>query len=337
MTRIDKSKFFNGKVNLHKVNFSGFIKDDPNVISTVNPLSLFFKGYTDDGDPIEFTIYGEAQGDLATGFGFAEIELGTSELSPLYCLSRFTFLGSISPDNLSLVGKGDLRNIYQLEGNISFNIDLKITNNLVDKQNTTINGFLQYKKPETTLSPTTMKRLPNALYNKASTETSIGRLLRAYDKEILRVKTRINMIEKDAVIDLARHTALVNNFAPYASGLPIRDMDIEDWRNAFKKISDIILLEDSSEMLKEAIRYFTDAEPTVIDMSQFRMKLGSSRLDRDCYAIDRDLRAFTVKVIVNNPHNKKFDKKILIAFLRLFAPLHIKIIMEFTDGELITL
>jgi hypothetical protein len=335
MTRIDKSKFLTGKLNLQKIDFSGTIKDETGIISTVNPLSLFFKGFTNQGDPIEITIYGEAQGDLVTGFGFAEIELDSSELSPLYCLSRFSILGSITNDRISLVGKGDLRNIYQLEGSIDFNVDLVADNNIIDKTNTTIKGFLQYKKPHNTLSPVTMKRLPNALYNKSSTETNINRLLRAYDKEILRVKTRIKMIESDAVIDLARHTALINNFSPLISGLSVRLFDIEDYRKVLKKVNDIILLDDTEDMLKEAVRFFTNSDPEIVNMTKFKMKLGSSRLNKDCYAIDRDLRAFTTKIIIKNPKNKNFNKKALIAFLKLFAPIHIKFIIQFEDGELV--
>jgi hypothetical protein len=337
MTKIDKTKFLKGKVNLQKINFSGSIKDDPTIISTVNPLSLFFKGFTETGDPLEFTIYGEAQGDLVVGFGFAEIELNTDDLSPSYCLSRFSVLGSITNDTISLIGQGDLRNIYQIEGSLDFNIVVTAQNNIIDKANTVISGFIQHKVPDTTLAPVTLKRLPNALYNKASGDSNIAKLLKAYDKEILRVKTRIKMINNDAVIDMARHTALISNFSVLASDLSPRLFDIEDYRNIFKKINDIVLLEDSEDMLKEAIRFFTDSEPQIIDLSQFKMKLGSSRLGRDTYAIDRDLRAFTVKAIVKNPLNKKFSKAGLIAFLRLFIPIHLKIILQFEDGQLVKL
>lgn len=337
MARIDKAKFLKGQSNLRKVDFSGLIKNEDGIISTVNPLSLFFKGYTAEGDPVEFTIYGEAQGDLVTGFGFAELELGVNESSPLFCLSRFSVLGSITNDRISLVGKGDLRNVFQIEGTVDFNIDLKAQNNIIDKTETNISGFIQYKKPDSILTPVTMKRLPNALYNKISPQTNIGKLLKSYDKEILRIRTRVKMIEGDAVIDLARHTALINNFSPLVPDLPVRIFDIEDYRKIFKKINDIILLEDSEDMLKEAVRFFTDAEPEVISMSKYRMKLGSNKLGRDCYAIDRDLRAFTTKIIIRNPKNKKFSKKGLVAFLRLFAPIHIKLILQFEDGELVNL
>jgi hypothetical protein len=236
-----------------------------------------------------------------------------------------------------LVGKGDLRNIYQLAGLINFNVDLNALNSIIDKENTTISGFLQYENPDTTLAPTTMKRLPNSLYNKHSTETNINKLLRAYDKEILRIRSRIKTIQTDTVIDLARHVALINNFSHLTPELSPKLFDPEDYRKTLKKINDVIMLEDSEDMLREAIRFFTDSEPEIIDLTKFKIQLGSSRIGKDTYAIDRDLLTFTSKVIVSNPKKKKLNKSAIVAFLQLFIPAHIKLILQFEDGEIINL
>jgi hypothetical protein len=339
MSELNKSKFIKGNLNLKKLNFSGTINndEDANIISTVNPLYLAFQATTEDGNLLEFTIYGEAQGDLVTGFGFAEIELNKDDLAPLYLLSRFTITGSATNDKISLVGKGDLRNIYQLAGLINFNVDLNAKNSIIDKENTTISGFLQYENPDTTLAPTTMKRLPDSLYNKHSTETNINKLLRAYDKEILRIRSRIKMIQTDTVIDLARHVALINNFSHLTPDLSPKLFDPEDYRKTLKKINDVIMLEDSEDMIREAIRFFTDAEPEIVDLTKYKIQLGSSRIGKDTYAIDRDLLTFTSKVIVLNPNKKKLNRSAIIAFLQLFIPAHIKLILQFEDGEIINL
>ena len=337
MAELYKSKFIEGSPNLKKLDFLGTINDDSDIISTVNPLYLSFKAVTEDNNLLEFTIYGEAQGDLVTGFGFAEIELSGEDLAPLYLLSRFSVIGSTTNDKVSLVGTGDLRNIYQLAGLISFNISLTASNSIIDKNNTVINGFLQYENPSSTIAPVTMKRLPNSLYNKNSTETNINKLLRAYDKELLRIRSRIKTIQTDSVIDLARHVALINNFSHLTPDLSPKLFDPEDYRKTLKKINDIIMLEDSEDMLREAIRFFTEAEPEIIDLTKYKTQLGISRLGKDSYAIDRDLLTFTSKVIISNPKKKKINKKAMIAFLQLFIPAHIKLILQFEDGEIINL
>lgn len=332
---LNKSKYLNNKPNSTKKDFFGNINVDINVTSTINPLTLSYKGKTTDGDPIEVLVYGDIQGDIIRGFGFAELELNVNNLSPTYCMSRFFILGSATENKISFVGSGDLRNNYQLIGKFEFNSIVVADNDIIRRNESVINGFLSFENPIDTIAPVTLKRLPDALYNKNVTETNVGRILRAYDKELLRIKTRIKMIESDQIIEFARHSALINNSGVFYQNIDQRIYDIEFYRSLLQKCSDILLLEDTEDMFREGIRFFTGAEPTFIDLTNKKMQLGKTRLGKNCYAIDRDIRTFTTKIIINNPEKKIFNRKGLMGFLKIFKPVHINLILQFEDGEIV--